>query len=525
MLNQIKKIFLGTFISRIFGFFREQIVAAYFGTGKIADAFILAQTFPTIFRQILGEDMVERAFMPPFKTIYDKGDKNKAWDFLSVTLNWFFFSLLFITTVLYIVIPLFFSMKDSFPQVFGLIFSSKEFDYDYTLNLILIMLPFMIFIGLAAFLGSLLNFFGKNWIFGFAPIMLSVGLIIGIVFLEPIIGGYSLAVGWVLGAFLQFLIQIPFIFNKKFKKETELNYKITKLSDENNDFSTIKRESKIITLNATFNKSSEIFSKFFAATLITGATSSLSYAMRLYNLPIGIISLSITRGINPELNKMVAKKDYSGFNKIFTKGINLYLLIIIPFTLIMMISSNEIVNIAFKWGKFDLNSLRLTSDALIMYSIGIFPISMVGYYTRVLSLFNKNKYALFVSIVSASANIIFALLLVNFTDLQHSGIALASTIAFFINFLLLDRFLKRDLKEYLSQAEKKVSSFSILNKIIIVGIMVLLFSLNYHYKTDFYDTKFISIISLFVKSLSVFTIYGLFYISNKNLKKVLKEVV
>ena len=111
--------------------------------------------------------------------------------------------------------------------------------------------------------------------------------------------------------------------------------------------------------------------------------------MRLYNLPTGIISLSITRGINPELNKMIAKKDYSGFNKIFNKGINLYLLIIIPFTLIMMISSNEIVNIAFRWGEFNLNSLRLTSDALIMYSIGIFPISMVGYYTRVLSLFNK----------------------------------------------------------------------------------------------------------------------------------------
>ena len=109
-------------------------------------------------------------------------------------------------------------MKDKFPTFFGLIFSSKEFDYDYTLNLILIMLPFMIFIGLAAFLGSLLNFFGKNWIFGFAPIMLSVGLILGIVFLEPFIGGYSLAVGWVLGAFLQFLIQIPFIFSKKFKK-------------------------------------------------------------------------------------------------------------------------------------------------------------------------------------------------------------------------------------------------------------------------------------------------------------------
>ncbi len=105
--------------------------------------------------------MVERAFMPPFKTLYDEGDKKKAWKFLSVVLNWFFFSLLFMTTVLYIVIPLFFSLKDKFPEIFGFIFSNKEFDYDLTLTFILILLPFMIFIGLAAFLGSLLNFFEK----------------------------------------------------------------------------------------------------------------------------------------------------------------------------------------------------------------------------------------------------------------------------------------------------------------------------------------------------------------------------
>ncbi len=383
----------------------------------------------------------------------------------------------------------------------------------------------MIFIGLAAFLGSLLNFFEKNWIFGFAPVMLSVGVIFGIIFLEPFIGGYSIAVGWVLGALLQFLIQIPFIFNKKFKKETEITYKINKFSDKENDFSTIKRESKIITLNAVFNKSSEIFSKFFAATLLTGATSSLNYAMRLYNLPIGIISLSITRGINPELNRMKSKKDFSGFKKIFTKGVNLYLLIIIPFSLVMMISSKEIVNILLKWGEFNENSLLLTAEALVMYSFGIFPISMVGYYTRILSLFDKNKYALFVSIVSASANIIFALLLVNFTNMQHSGIALASTLAFFINFIMLNRFLKRDLKEYLSPNRNDIiTSFSNLNIISIIVILIAIFSLNLYYKTDFYDTKFISFISLFVKSLSVFTIYGLFYWNNKNLKRVVKSI-
>lgn len=89
--KNIIKIFTGTFFSRIFGFIREIVVGAFFGTGKVADAFTFALMFPNLFRQILGEDMVERAFMPPFKTIYDEGNKDKAWKFVSVSFNWFFF--------------------------------------------------------------------------------------------------------------------------------------------------------------------------------------------------------------------------------------------------------------------------------------------------------------------------------------------------------------------------------------------------------------------------------------------------
>ena len=73
--KNIIKIFTGTFFSRIFGFIREIVVGAYFGTGKVADAFTFALMFPNLFRQILGEDMVERAFMPPFKTIISEEDR------------------------------------------------------------------------------------------------------------------------------------------------------------------------------------------------------------------------------------------------------------------------------------------------------------------------------------------------------------------------------------------------------------------------------------------------------------------
>lgn len=514
MLRNVIKIFSGTTVSRLFGFFRELVVAFYFGTGKIADAFALALIFPNLFRQILGEDVVERAFMPPFKTIYDKGDKKRAWKFISVVFNWFFVSLLVATFLLYILIPLIFSLRFRFPDTIGALFGADaNFDYSLTLNLIFILLPFMVFIGVAAFVGSMLNFFGRNWIFAFAPVMLSVGVIIGILALEPVIGGYSIAVGYVLGAFLQMLIQLPFIFSKKFKKETELQYSGVKLKEDSVDFKSLKRETKIIGLNAIFNKSHEVFSRFFASTLITGATSSLFYATRLYQLPFAIISLSVSRAVNPELNRMKSNNDFSSFDKLFSKGLIVQYVIISPIIFISILASREIIFLFFGWGKFDENSLNLTSSAFQMYVLGLLPLSLIGYYTKVLSLFNKNKYALKISIFSALLNIFGSLLFVLVLGLGHEGIALASSVSFAINMLILRKNLFVELSDFTRNRYFEIMLFLIIE---CVAIIILLFT-KYTEDTIF-THKYEALSLLGVKILLIFLAIVIFIVLNSRVR-------
>ena len=439
--NNIIKIFSGTFISRIFGFVREMVVAWFFGTSKTADAFSFALIFPNLFRQILGEDMVERAFMPPFKTKYDRGETEGSWKFLSVIFNWFFVSLLVIMTLLYLVTPAAF-------MILKKINPGADFDYDLSLQLIFILMPFMLFIGLAAFAGSLLNFFERNWIFGFAPIMLSVGVIVGIVWLEPVIGDYSIAAGYLIGAFLQFIVHVPFLMSKNFKKETGIKYSPV-LKDETNDYKVVKRESKIITLNAVFNKSAEFFDRLIATWLITGSASSLFYSQRLFQLPFAIISLPITRGINPMLNKLKSTNDSENFTSLFVKGNKLYYKILIPVTVICIAASDEIVSVIYKRGAFDADSLKLTSEAFIMYSLGLIPVSFAGYYMRVLSLVSKNIHSLKVSVISAGINIVLSYILAVYTSLGHAGVALATSIAFYYNMVRLNSYIKAEMKDLL----------------------------------------------------------------------------
>jgi len=48
----------GTLVSRVFGFLRELVTAAFYGTNHAMDLFVIAFTIPAFFRQVLGGDVV-----------------------------------------------------------------------------------------------------------------------------------------------------------------------------------------------------------------------------------------------------------------------------------------------------------------------------------------------------------------------------------------------------------------------------------------------------------------------------------
>ena len=56
-----------TFISRLFGFVRDIMLAAFLGSGPVGEAFIIAFSLPNIFRRFFAEGAFNAAFIPLFK--------------------------------------------------------------------------------------------------------------------------------------------------------------------------------------------------------------------------------------------------------------------------------------------------------------------------------------------------------------------------------------------------------------------------------------------------------------------------
>ena len=63
-----------TLMSRIFGFIRDILIAAWLGTGPVAEAFMIAFALPNMFRRFFAEGAFNMAFVPMFSKKLEAGD-------------------------------------------------------------------------------------------------------------------------------------------------------------------------------------------------------------------------------------------------------------------------------------------------------------------------------------------------------------------------------------------------------------------------------------------------------------------
>ena len=74
-MNLIKS--TGTFsffttISRILGYLRDILIAIFFGSGPLADAFFVAFRIPNTFRRLFSEGAFNAAFVPSYSSLLNK---------------------------------------------------------------------------------------------------------------------------------------------------------------------------------------------------------------------------------------------------------------------------------------------------------------------------------------------------------------------------------------------------------------------------------------------------------------------
>ncbi|MBV8166550.1 MAG: lipid II flippase MurJ, partial [Alphaproteobacteria bacterium] len=130
-----------TLLSRVLGFLRDVLVAAYLGAGPVADAFFVAFKFPNLFRRLFAEGAFNAAFVPIFAGLVATSGKEAAKRFAEESLAVLLVALLAFTVVAELLMPW-------LMYAFAPGFSADPAKFRLAIDLTRITFPYLLFISL-----------------------------------------------------------------------------------------------------------------------------------------------------------------------------------------------------------------------------------------------------------------------------------------------------------------------------------------------------------------------------------------
>ena len=375
-------------ISRLFGLWRDRMLASQFGAGEMLDIYYAAFKIPDLVFNLLIVGAISSAFLPIFYE-YSSKDKNDALKFASNILNVLIISLLFISVLL-----VFFA-----PQLIFFIapgFNDNAINLTVKLSRILFISP--ILLGISALVSALLQAYSKFLITSLAPVFYNLGIIFGIILLVPYFGILGLAYGVILGAFFHFIIQLPSLFSAGFRPRAILNLKDPGLS-------------KVIklwfprTLGLLALQINNMIATAIASSLTVGSIAIFNLADNLRWVPIGIIGVAFSTAAFPAMGLAYAQGKNDLFLKRFSLAVRQTLFIVLPLSFLFFILRAQIVRIILGTGQFGWEATRLTAASLGLFSFGIFAAALLPLFTRAFFVFHNTKTPVFINIFSMVINI------------------------------------------------------------------------------------------------------------------------
>ncbi|MCZ2328982.1 murein biosynthesis integral membrane protein MurJ [Bartonella sp. F02] len=451
LIKKFATVASGTLMSRIFGFVREMLMAAALGTGPVSDAFNAAFRFPNTFRRFFAEGAFNAAFVPLFsKKITEDGTEN-ACKFAEEVFGVLFSFLLLLTI----------AMEMSMPFLVRTIiapgFTEDATKFHATIHFTAIMFPYLTCMSLAVMMGGMLNALQRYFVAAIAPVFLNV-ILIGVLAYAWIaqldVWRIGLNLSW--GVMVAGLLQLILIAIALYQSGMKISFRFPRLSPNIRQLLILAFPAAItggITqINLLINTN--------IASSQSGAVSSLVYADRLYQLPLGVVGIAVATVLLPELTKALRSKKYNQAQDLQNRAIELTLFLTLPASIAFLFISIPIVSLLFEHGQFTSESTRNVAQLLELYGLGLPAFVLIKVFIPNFFAREDTKTPMIFAGVCVFINISLALTL--FPILSARGIVIAEITSGWVNALLLYSVLiKRGYWKYDIKLIKRIARLTI----------------------------------------------------------------
>lgn len=344
-----------TLLSRILGFVRDIMIAAYLGTGPVAEAFLVAFSLPNMFRRFFAEGAFNMAFVPMFSKKLE-GEED-AQTFARDAFTGLATILIVFTLLATVFMPfLVMAMASGF-------LGDERFDLAVAYGRIAF--PYILFISLAALLSGVLNATGRFIAAAAAPVLLNVIFVVAILLGNRLDWPVGDTLAWAVP--LAGIAQLVLVWIAASRAGFRLIPRRPRMTPDLKRLAIIAAPAAlaggVVQINLLVGRQ--------VASFFDGAIAWLSYADRLYQLPLGVVGIAIGVVLLPDLSRRLRAGDLTGGRDAFNRACELSLALTVPAAVALMVIPLPLVTVLFQRGVFGADDATATALAVAIYGLGL----------------------------------------------------------------------------------------------------------------------------------------------------------
>ncbi|MBV8160215.1 MAG: murein biosynthesis integral membrane protein MurJ [Acidimicrobiia bacterium] len=419
---------VATFFSRLTGFGRVVALAYAFGFTRLSDSYNLANTTPNIIYDLVLGGIMASFIIPVFVEHLTTRDEDESWEAISVVVTTALLLLVGITLLFVVIAPAVIRLYS-----FRLHGQQGRDQQAVATALLRMFAPQILFYGMTALVAAVLNA-RRRFVLPMAVPVLNNVVVIAVLLIVPHMGRsldlhsvrgdtgllLFLGLGTTLGVAVQAVALVPALRRvaPRLRWRWDLRHAVL---------------GQVLRLSGwTFGYVISNQVAFWIALVLANGTaggiSAYSAAYIFFQLPYGILAVSILTALTPDMAERWSRRDLEGFRRRLGTGIRTGALVLLPAAVGYLVLARPLVSLLLEHGSFTKANAQLTADVLVWFSVGLPFFSLYLLFVRGYTAMQDTRTPFLINL--GENVLLIALDVVLYPAMGVSGLALGFTISY-----------------------------------------------------------------------------------------------
>ena len=406
-----------TALARVLGFVRVAVIGAVFGATGVADVLNAVFMIPNNLRKLLAEGALSSALIPELTRAL-QSRRDGAGDHDARILVRRVLTLLTVTVLVVVIMAVLFARP-----VVGFVLEFPEaWKMELATELFRLVFPYLLLVSVGAVLMAVLNCHDVFVVPALAPLLFSVNVIVAIILFHRHWGLLAAGVGILAGGIGGLVGQVPLFVRRGYDLRPDWRWSDPRVRR-------IVRQWVPVVGSASIFAITQQVALVFASGLEDGSTSALANALVFWQLPFGILSVSVVTAHFPRMSRHAAAGDREALRDTFANALRLIVALMLPPAVFYLFFGEQVIQVALERMTFTAVGTRLASRVLVGYTAGLLSVAVFNFAQRYFYAIADYRTPFLVSLVVAAIDIPLAIVLKE-TGLRVAGLAVANSIAF-----------------------------------------------------------------------------------------------